>query len=370
MIRWPFCLTIGEKDVGRHYTTKHEAADIRALWEYLGRNKGASVAAAAAAVGLKERTAREYVKRIRSEGLEAVLNHAPDYQAPEVAIPTAQTPHKNAYPLDEGQPFYAKWVIKHDSDEILILKHMPDCVLAFACLQVPFNHFSFIRHVQCVAHQENAWFVVIGGDLLDLLFGKPEFGSPDGLSPTEELHKGMEAVAELARAFPNAIVLTSNHIEERMKTMQKRGNLPAAFLRQWRDIYGVPHTWKIVRTFVAGNFLFEHGHETGKGARSSIREETVRRFKMHNFGGKTVIRAHRHGLAGSVMANEWETPLFNRGLHYMGCGMDEKQVSYSGTGLWNTCLVIDDCAVKPYPMEVGPDNQWTGRIINGLRGEE
>lgn len=220
-----------------------------------------------------------------------------------------------------------------------------------------------------VAYLTKPDFIVIGGDLLDILWAKPEYGMPDDLSPTQEIEKGREVIREIGKMFPNAIVLTSNHLEGRFKEMRRNGRVPEVLMKQWRDIYEIPEGWKIVRTLIAGRFCFEHGHETGKGTRASIREETIRRYKRFGVGGMTMVRAHRHTLSGSVAASEWETLNFSRGIYYMGCGMDEKQVNYSGAGIWNTVLRIVEGAVIPYPMEVGMDGKWTQRVINGLLGK-
>jgi hypothetical protein len=256
---------------------------------------------------------------------------------------------------------------RFDDDGILYLDRLPDNILSFACLQVPFHHSDFIPFLAMIKARRAPEFVVIGGDLLDLLFGK--FAGPDDMSATEEVRRGQEVVAELARLFPKAIVLTSNHVEDRIQYMKKQGRVPDLFMRQWRDVYGIPHSWKIVNYLLAGRWLFEHGHLIGKGSKPAIRQETVRRFKRFDVGGLTVVRAHRHTESGQVTPTEWESQRFARAIHYMGCGMDDAEVSYSRAGLWNTALHIDEGRAMPLPMEVNIQNKWTGRLINPFTGE-
>lgn len=272
------------------------------------------------------------------------------------------------------EPVKANWYAEGnrviwDADDILYLEDLPLNMFCAACMQAPFHHLDILNFFARLKAEKNPEFIVLGGDILDMLFAKPKYKGPDDMSSKEEVEKGIDFIAELARMFPRAIILTSNHLEDRLHEMRRNGSVPEVFLRQWRDVYGVPDGWKIVDYLIAGRWMFEHGHAIGKGSKTAIREETVRRLKRFNVGGLTVVRAHRHTLAGQITPSEWESQTFCRAIHYMGCGMDEKQVGYNRAGLWNTALIIKDGGVFPYPMEVGMDGKWTGRIVNALIGK-
>jgi len=261
--------------------------------------------------------------------------------------------------------WWAKYEILHDDGRLLKLGTLPQKVLVFGCTQGPFHHRDFIAHLAMLIAVERPDIIVMAGDLIDFLFAKPDFSNPDMPSPREELERAIEMVRELVKVVPQCIMLTSNHAEGRVSYMQKRGNIPSAFLRNWQEVVGLPKEWVTREALIMGRFLFEHGDGVSKGARPSIREETIRRFNM----GLTVVRAHRHGLFGPVTAGEWESQTFCRGVHYVGCNMDEKQVTYNKSGLWNGALVIDRGACIPFPMERGGGGRWTQRLVNGLLGE-
>ena len=121
----------------------------------------------------------------------------------------------------------------------------------------------------------------------------------------------------------------------------------------------MPHTWATRDFLIMRDWIVEHGDGVSKGARPSIREEMIRRF------GKplSVMRGHRHNLFGEVMVPEWETPIRQRRLCYIGCCMDSEQVDYSRTGLWNGVVLLNRGVPQPIPMERDIDNRWTGKLV-------
>lgn len=352
----------------------HFENDIRAIYE--GLKKGHSKIYIGKTIGMCRNTVARHVIGIREFGLEGWIEA--QKKARGIFDPT---PYAQPIPSQENnetikpvvnsrqEPWYAKWGIEFDDGKTLVLKELPDITQILACNQIPFEHEDYLQFNVLIAYTLNSQLIIQAGDLLDMLFREPNFQHPDDMSATEEIEKGRAGIQEMAQKFPNLIVLMSNHVEGAIDKMQRRGRIPSVFLKQWRDVYGIPEGWKIVRRLIAGNFCFEHGHETGKGSRASIREETVRRYKQFNRGGMTMVRAHRHTLSGHVAASEWESQTFNRSIIYIGCGMDDSKVTYSGAGLWNNVLVLDKGATRLFPLEVDINNKWTRRLINGNTGK-
>jgi hypothetical protein len=268
----------------------------------------------------------------------------------------------------KGDPWEGFGIVR-DDEVFFEIEEMPwGRVLIVACSQAPLHHPSFLPWLRQLVTTLRPLFIVLNGDVLDCTFGKKEYTGPDYLGTAHEVKSGIAFVQELVEICGDipVVVTTSNHIEGRMDTMRERGNVPEIFLRQWRDVYGIPQHWRIARYFAAGTHIFEHGHGVSKGARPNIRQEMIRRWNRVF----TIVRAHRHTEAGAVMASEWESQTFNRSLYYVGCGMDEAKQSYSRAGMWINSLLIENGAVTPYPMERDEHNQWTGRIINALLDRE
>ena len=356
------------------YTFTTEDVKLLSQWLY----QGVSGIEMANRLGRSENTVKCVLRRIRNGGLEHELAKAAfqDQVNAEKAnwagLASKENYHSDvsnggnqansnttvALPHNQRRDWWSKWNVTHDDGRLLALDKLPEKVLLFSCSQAPFHHQSTIPFLSMVIADTKPDMIVMAGDLVDFKFMKKRFMGPDDLSPTQELERAVDFCQQLFRVIPEAICLTSNHAEGRLGHAAREGNLPSAFLRRWQDVVGMPNGWVTREYLIMRNWLAEHGDGVSKGARSSIREEAVRRFGRP----LSIIRGHRHGLFGEVMVPEWETRTQQRRLCYLGCTMDASQVEYTKAGLWNGCVLLYRGVPVPIPMERDGANRWTGRL--------
>jgi hypothetical protein len=258
----------------------------------------------------------------------------------------------------QRRDWWARYNVQHDDGRLLDLANLPEKVLVFSCSQAPFHHRETIAFLAMVIAENKPDAIVMAGDLVDFKFMKKKFMGPDDLSPTQELERAIEFCQQLFRVIPEAICLTSNHAEGRVSHAMREGNIPSAFMRNWQEVVGMPKGWITREYLIMRDWVLEHGDLVSKGARASIREETIRRFGRP----LSVMRGHRHNLFGEVAVPEWETPTRQRRLCYVGCTMDASQQDYSKSGLWNGCIMLYRGVPVPIPMERDKSNRWTGKL--------
>lgn len=272
-------------------------------------------------------------------------------------VAKARLKETKPFEVTRRQWFEADNDVVFDDGRKLVLRKRPAKVLCISCTQSPFHARDAIPFIASVIAERQPDAVILQGDIPDIAWAKyPDINGP---SASEEVRKAREFIEQLGRIIPKAIVLSSNHAEGRVAYMQKMGRVPDEFMRPWHEVYGCPPGWEYRDYVIMGGILFEHGDGVSKGARTSIREEMIRRFGRP----LTVIRGHRHGLFGETIAPYWETRTRQVRIAYTGCLMDEGQVTYTKSGLWDGVLLINEGAIEPIPMERGEDGRWTGRIV-------
>ncbi len=260
----------------------------------------------------------------------------------------------------QHRPWYERTNrLVHDDGRTLELEYLPETVLHYSCTQAPFHHPDALGFLAAVRDSYQPELVVCHGDEADLQFLKKAFMGADSPGPALELERTKTFMAALAKVFPRQLLLTSNHIQSRIRYAQAQGNIPKIMMRDWRDIIEAPSEWEWRDYVVARNWLFEHGHDTSKGSRGSHTEDVVKRFGRP----LSIIKGHIHSELGDHIKPIWSTGMERQlRIVFTGCLMDRHQVSYTRAPTVNGCVVMVRGVPHPIPMPKDKRDRWTGSL--------
>lgn len=246
--------------------------------------------------------------------------------------------------------------VLHDDGRLLEYAELPEQVLVWSCTQAPYHHPDALAFLATVKASHSPGLIVCAGDEADLQFLK--YARPDSMSPGAELAEVQRFVRDLGRIFPEMVLLSSNHVDERIGYARGKGNLPAAMLRTWPDLIDAPPGWTWRDFLICRNWLFEHGHLIGKGSRGSIAEETIKRFRRP----LSIMRGHHHSEFGEHIKPVWINAAQQIRLCYAGCLMDRREVGYTRAPTMLGCVMLIRGVPHPIPMITGKDERWIGKL--------
>ena len=322
--------------------------------------QGCSIRAAAKQLQMDRHILSKHLKRMT----EPFKDSSVSLNVQEPSYPFCMARIRDKSPLLDVNWYKRVATVVYDEPRVLEYETLPPKILAFSCTQFPYEKARWQEYLKEVLDLVQPDLVVMLGDLVDFKFLKKEFMHPDDLSPTEELERSAEAVNMLAKIVPQAIHLTSNHGEGRIRTAQIRGNIPSPLMRRWQHAVGVPDTWISRQYLIADDWLFEHGDGISKGSKASHRQDMISRFGRP----LSAMRGHRHGEFGEITPPMVEAEGKVLRICYVGCLMDEKQATYTNGGLWNGCVAL----IHGYPVPIHMlrdfrTREWTGKINKKTR---
>lgn len=155
-------------------------------------------------------------------------------------------------------------------------------------IHCPFDHKDYLEFCQDTFSDYGVDLTVDIGDEIDF-HGISRFDiDPNGLSPKDEFIRGLEHLKRYYKAFPNMIVVESNHTARPFRAAFKAG-IPALFMRSYKEFLQAPKGWNWHERFTIDGVMYEHGEGyTGKQAHLNAalanRQSTVIGH-VHSFGG-------------------------------------------------------------------------------------
>ena len=256
-------------------------------------------------------------------------------------------------------PWWHSYGIQHDDEEKLILSRLPDKVMCFGDMQAPKHHQDTLAFLTAVIARHKPDAFVMMGDEADLTGLKKAFMTPEDLGPSQELEQAIEFMHELFKIVPEAIALTSNHVEGRLAYAQGQGNIPNLLMRKWSEVIGAPKGWIWRDYLLWDRWLLEHGHKITKGSRPNLLEGTAKRFNRH----LSIMRGHHHSELGEHLKPVWMPGYWQARQCFTGCLMDYRKAGYSRNAVMVGCVVLDKGVPHVIPMPVDEKNRWTGKLI-------
>jgi hypothetical protein len=249
--------------------------------------------------------------------------------------------------------------VVYDDGRTMELESLPETILHFSCTQAPFQHPDALAFLDAVKRAYAPDLVLCHGDEADLQCLKKAFMGADSPGPGLELELTKEFIAGLADVFPRMLLLSSNHVDGRIRYAQAQGNIPTIMLRPWRDIIEAPAEWEWRKYIIARNWAWEHGHDVSKGSRSTVEEDTCKRFGRP----LSIMKGHIHSELGDHIKPVWTDGMKQQlRIVFTGCLMDERQVSYTNGPTVNGCVVSVRGMPVPVPMLKNRAKRWTGDL--------
>lgn len=128
----------------------------------------------------------------------------------------------------------------------------------FTDVHEPAAHPRFFEFVRDTFRANGVTEVVCGGDLIDHHFISRHTSEPDALSPVEELQLAIDNLKKWTKEFPEVKVCMGNHDAIPARQAKELG-VPAHFLRDLNEVYGLPEGWKWAPQWEIDGVIYEHG---------------------------------------------------------------------------------------------------------------
>ena len=139
-------------------------------------------------------------------------------------------------------------------------------VLAISDLQEPFGNPHTHKFLKALKRRYRPDKVVVVGDEADFKFLKYA-AKHDDMTPMQQHKLAIERLKPVYDLFPDATVLNSNHVSDRLKYACEVGGLPLEFLKPTRDLLEAPDGWQWTDSIEIDGVRYEHGHLLTGGKR-------------------------------------------------------------------------------------------------------
>jgi len=188
-------------------------------------------------------------------------------------------------------------------------------VLCIADTQNPFEHRDYLDFLKAVAKKYKVNEVVHVGDEVDSHALGDWDKDPDGMSAGDELKAAIISLKAYYKAFPRALVCTSNHTDRIFKRAFKAG-IPMAYLRGYQEFLEAPKGWKWADRWEIDGVVYEHGlgYSGAMGAMKAA---------MDNM--KPTVIGHLHSDAGIHYWANSDKLVFGMNV---GSGIDRHQYAF------------------------------------------
>lgn len=226
-------------------------------------------------------------------------------------------------------------------------------ILVISDLHVPYEHPDTIAFLKAVKRKYNPTMVISSGDEADYHALSFHDSDPDLPSAGDELALTVKKLKSIAKIFPKMTIVESNHGSMVLRKALANG-LPQRVFKSYREILGVPKTWK---------WVFDLVVDTPMGP-----------VYFHHSRGKAIKTAQTYGMS-HVCGHHHET--FD--IQYfstphklcfgmtVGCLVDKNSLAlaYNKTNLKRPIIgvgVIIDGLPQLVPMVLRKGGRWTGKL--------
>jgi calcineurin-like phosphoesterase family protein len=184
-------------------------------------------------------------------------------------------------------------------------------VIEIGDIHEPFGHPDYLDFIKDTKRRFRCDTVICAGDEVDNCALSRYEQNPDGMGPGEEHVAAVVAMQKWYKAFPNLLLLESNHGMRPFKKAYSAG-LPAAYLKSYSEFMEAPRGWEWHRRIIVDDVLYFHGEPfSGKDAAMNAAVKN----RMSSAIG------HVHAFGGVQYNHNFKDEIF--GLN-VGCGIDDK----------------------------------------------
>ena len=134
---------------------------------------------------------------------------------------------------------------------------------------LPFSKLEYLTWVIDQFDQRGVNVIVHGGDIFDnhaLSFHDSE---PDAQGAEDEFTKAYEMLREYIKVFPYVYLCDSNHDAIPQRKAASLG-LSSRYLKSFKELAGLPDTWKFESYHVINGVRYEHGHRAKGGVHGAF----------------------------------------------------------------------------------------------------
>lgn len=227
-------------------------------------------------------------------------------------------------------------------------------VLIIGDTHIPYEHPDYLKFCLAVNKKYKCTTHLHAGDETDGHAISFHPNDPSLLSPGKELDLAIERLVDWYNAFPNLVLLESNHGSLIYRRMKVHG-IPATYIRPLKDVYGTPAwTWyhDILLTTNYGSIYGCHGKKSTYGGLAKEQ-------------GCSAFQGHYHGKLEVTWHSRVEHSRFNM---FVGCGVNWKSLAFA-YGKNNIpkpilgCGVIDKEGIPHVvKMKLNGRGRWTGKL--------
>lgn len=227
-------------------------------------------------------------------------------------------------------------------------------ILLIPDLHIPYEHRDFLRFIKAVAKKNKPNIVINLGDEAD--WANISFHPTDQelYSAGHELEITIQRMAEWYKAFPEMLLLESNHGSLLYRRF-KAGGIPIHAMKPLSELYETPDwTWHediLIKT--------KQGEIYGCHGKTGVYNKLAREM------GCSCFQGHYHGKFEITWSR---SVLFERFNMFVGCGIDRKSLAfaYGKNHLPKPilgCGVIDEIGMPHLvKMHLNKKGRWTGVV--------
>ncbi len=217
-------------------------------------------------------------------------------------------------------------------------------VLRIGDRHAPFTHPNYLEFIQDTKRRFRCDMIIDSGDEWDNCALSRFEQDPDGMSAGDEYKSALEASKPWYKAFPNLLLLESNHGLRPFKKAYSAG-IPRAYMRTYQEFMKAPKGWTWHPQLIVDGVLHIHG-EPHNGQMAAINAAKTRRMStaighVHAFGGVMYSKTDKDEIFGANVGCGIDVGAyaFKYGEHHpakptLGCGVfiDGKEALYIPMG--------------------------------------
>ena len=188
-------------------------------------------------------------------------------------------------------------------------------VLVIGDIHEPCCRPGYLKFCQDMAVKYKTDKTVFIGDVVDWHGISFHANNPEAPGVVSEYQLAKDCISQWYKDFPNAIVTIGNH-DARIVRLAESVNIPAKFLRDYKELWGTPN-WEWVDDTIIDNVYYFHG--TGYGGLHPS-------FNAARHLGMSCVLGHIHSVAGVKWCVSPEKRWFGMDV---GCGVDDKAYAFA-----------------------------------------
>ena len=141
----------------------------------------------------------------------------------------------------------------------------------FSDIHAPFTHPNFLKFLQDTFRRERVTDIICLGDLVDNHAISRFNSEPSAKGAYDELDRAIDIIERYTTAFPKVRMIKGNHDLIAYRQAATLG-IGKRFIKDFRDIYGLPKGWKVNLTFKGSFVKFVNQYTGGVEAPAYVKK--------------------------------------------------------------------------------------------------